>query len=109
MGAGGGYNFSGGMSGGTRLDAPDGLVAIYESESHMGLLGTGVSHFTGTPKITVEGDRARGSATRSSSSRKASVGICGARRSTNRPSSAPNMAGVSTTVLTARSAIAGQP
>jgi hypothetical protein len=73
VGAGGGYNFSGGMSGGTRLDAPDGLVAMYESESHMGLLGTGVSHFTGTPKITVKGDRARGSATRSSSSRKASV------------------------------------
>jgi hypothetical protein len=56
---GGGYNFSGGMSGGTRLEAPEQLVAMYESEGHKGLVSTGVSHFTGTPKITVDGDSAR--------------------------------------------------
>lgn len=56
---GGGYNFSGGMSGGTRLEAPAQLVAMYESEGHMGLVGNGVSHFTGTPRITLDGDRAR--------------------------------------------------
>ena len=55
---GGGYSFSGGMSGGTRLEAPAQLVAMYESEGHMGLVTTGVSHFTGTPKVTVDGDRA---------------------------------------------------
>ncbi len=55
---GGGYNFSGGMSGGTRLEAPAQLVAMYESEGHKGLVSTGVSHFTGTPKITVKGDSA---------------------------------------------------
>ncbi len=55
---GGGYNFSGGFSGGTRLSAPDELVAMYESEGHKGLVGTGVSHFTGTPRITVRGDEA---------------------------------------------------
>jgi hypothetical protein len=31
---------------------------MYRSEGHMGLVGTGVSHFTGTPKISVSGDRA---------------------------------------------------
>lgn len=56
---GGGYNFSGGMSGGTRLEAPGQLVAMYESEGHKGLVSTGVSHFTGTPKITVDGDGAQ--------------------------------------------------
>lgn len=55
---GGGYNFSGGISGGTRLEAPAELVAMYETEGHMGLVNTGVSHFTGTPKITVSGDSA---------------------------------------------------
>jgi hypothetical protein len=57
--AGGGYNFSGGVSGGTRLSAPDQLIAMYESEGHKGLVGTGVSHFTGPPKITVDGDSAQ--------------------------------------------------
>ncbi len=55
---GGGYNFSGGISGGTRLEAPDQLVAMYETEGHKGLVSTGVSHFTGTPRITVNGDSA---------------------------------------------------
>lgn len=55
---GGGYNFSGGISGGTRLEAPEQLVAMYETEGHMGLVNTGVAHFTGTPKITVSGDSA---------------------------------------------------
>ena len=56
---GGGYNFSGGLSGGTRLTAPDELVAMYETEGHKGLVNTGVSHFTATPHITVDGDSAQ--------------------------------------------------
>lgn len=56
--AGGGYNFSGGISGGARLEAPAQLVAMYETEGHMGLVKTGVSHFTGTPRITIRGDQA---------------------------------------------------
>ena len=55
---GGGYNFSGGLSGGTRLSAPDELVSMYETEGHKGLVNTGVSHFTATPRITVNGDSA---------------------------------------------------
>lgn len=55
---GGGYNFSGGLSGGTRLEAPDQLVAMYQTEGHMGLVSTGCSHLTATPKITVDGDSA---------------------------------------------------
>lgn len=55
---GGGYNFSGGLSGGTRLEAPDQLVAMYETEGHKGLVDTGVSHFTATPKVTIDGDQA---------------------------------------------------
>ncbi len=57
--SGGGYDFSGGISGGTRLEAPDQLFAMYESAGHKGLVETGVSHFTGTPKITVDGDTAQ--------------------------------------------------
>lgn len=55
---GGGYNFSGGISGGTRLEAPAQLVAMYETDGHKGLVNTGVSHFTGTPRITLSGDSA---------------------------------------------------
>jgi hypothetical protein len=55
---GGEYNFSGGLSGGTPLKAPDDLIAMYETEGHKGLVSTGVSHFTGTPRITVDGDSA---------------------------------------------------
>jgi hypothetical protein len=55
---GGGYSFSGGLSGGTRLEAPAELVSMYETPGHKGLVETGVSHFTGTPRITVEGDEA---------------------------------------------------
>jgi hypothetical protein len=55
---GGGYSFSGGASGGTRMEVPDEMVAVYESEGHQGLVRTGCSHFTGTPKIRIDGDRA---------------------------------------------------
>jgi hypothetical protein len=55
---GGGYNFSGGISGGTRLTAPDQLVAMYETEGHKALVNAGVSHLTATPRITVHGDTA---------------------------------------------------
>ena len=56
--AGGGYSFSGGLSGGTRIVAPDDLVAMYETEGHKALVSTGVSHLTATPRITVTGDHA---------------------------------------------------
>src|SRR5262249_27935199 len=55
---GGGYSFSGGMSGGTRLEAPAELVKMYESAGHKELVSTGVSHFTGMPRIVVNGDQA---------------------------------------------------
>ncbi len=56
--AGGGYDFT--LPGGctTRLQAPDDLVAMYESAGHQALIGTGAAHFTGTPKISVHGDTA---------------------------------------------------
>jgi hypothetical protein len=56
--AGGGYNFSGGRAGGTRLEAPGQLEAMYRSDGHMGLVKAGVSHLTATPKIAVDGDQA---------------------------------------------------
>jgi hypothetical protein len=55
---GGGYNFSLPDGGTGRLEAPRGLAAMYESDGHMGLVGTGVSHLTATPRIKVDGDRA---------------------------------------------------
>jgi hypothetical protein len=56
---GGGYNYSGGQSGGTRLEAPDALVAVYEGAGHQGLIARGSAHLTATPAITLDGDRAR--------------------------------------------------
>lgn len=56
--AGGGYNFSGGMSGGARMQAPHELAAMYESDGHKGLVDTGCSHLTATPRIVVNGDGA---------------------------------------------------
>ena len=55
---GGGYNFTLPAGGDTRLVAPDQLVAMYEGEAHKWLVNTGVSHFTATPKITLNGDTA---------------------------------------------------
>jgi len=55
---GGGYNYSGGNSGGTRLEAPDQLVAVYEGDGHQGLVAAGCAHLTATPVITIDGDRA---------------------------------------------------
>ena len=54
---GGSYNYGlpGGGSG--RLEK-DVLHTMYESEGHMGLVDSGCSHLTATPKITVDGDRA---------------------------------------------------
>jgi hypothetical protein len=52
--AGGAYE----VGGGARLEAPDELVAMYRSEGHMGLVNTGVSHLTATPRIEVNGDQA---------------------------------------------------
>jgi len=55
---GGGYNYSGGNSNGTRLAAPEGLVAIYEGAGHQSLFHTGSAHLMATPKVTIDGDRA---------------------------------------------------
>jgi hypothetical protein len=55
---GGGYSFSGGVSGGTRLEAPSQLVEMYKSDAHMNLVNTGSAHFTGTPRIVMKGDTA---------------------------------------------------
>ena len=55
---GGGYNYSGGKSGGTRLEAPDQLVEIYDGDGHRGLMAAGCAHLTATPAITIDGDRA---------------------------------------------------
>jgi hypothetical protein len=55
---GGGYNYSGGNSNGTRLQAPEDLIKVYEGPGHMGLVSAGCSHLTATPVITMDGDRA---------------------------------------------------
>lgn len=55
---GGGYNFSGGLSGGTRIAAPHDLVAMYETAGHKALVETGCAHLTATPRITIDGDTA---------------------------------------------------
>ena len=56
---GGGYNY--GLPGGgtNRLEAPEPLAGMYRSEGHMGLVTTGCSHLTATPKVTVDGDDAQ--------------------------------------------------
>jgi hypothetical protein len=54
---GGGYNY-GLPGGGTNRLSKDMLHTMYESDGHMGLVNAGVSHFTGTPKITINGDSA---------------------------------------------------
>jgi hypothetical protein len=55
---GGGYNYSGGNSNGTRIEAPEGLVAVYEGAGHQSLFRTGSAHLMATPKVTIDGDRA---------------------------------------------------
>lgn len=55
---GGGYNYSGGNSNGTRLEAPAALVNVYEGAGHQSLVETGCSHLTATPVITLCGDHA---------------------------------------------------
>lgn len=50
---GGGYDFGGG----TRLEAPQDLVALYEADLHRGLVHTGVSHLRATPVRTPAGWR----------------------------------------------------
>lgn len=54
----GGYNY-GLQQGGTNRLAKDQLHTMYESEGHMGLVNTGVSHLTAPPRVKVAGDRAR--------------------------------------------------
>ena len=55
---GGGYNY--GLPGGgtNRLEAPEPLAGMYRSEGHMGLVTTGCSHLTATPRISAAGDDA---------------------------------------------------
>lgn len=45
------------VGGGPRFTPAD-LVAMYADAGHMGLVGTGCSHLTATPRIVVEGDAA---------------------------------------------------
>lgn len=55
----GGYNF-GKPGGGThRLAGPDEIADMYTWEGHLGLVHTGCSHLTATPKIAIDGDRAQ--------------------------------------------------
>ena len=56
---GGGYNYSGGTGQGRRKQAPEDLLDLYESEGHMHLVETGVSHLTAPLRVRVDGDRAR--------------------------------------------------
>lgn len=55
---GGGYNYSGGQSGGTRLEAPEQLLKVYEGDGHQSLLEAGCAHLQSTPKISITGDQA---------------------------------------------------
>jgi hypothetical protein len=55
--AGGGYDF-GGAPHGRRVEAPDGLIDLYESDLHSRLVDAGCCHLTATPRITVSGDAA---------------------------------------------------
>ncbi|HEX7854623.1 MAG TPA: nuclear transport factor 2 family protein [Sphingobium sp.] len=55
---GGGYNFTVPTGEPARLEAPEGLVGMYEGEPHWWLVSTGCSHFTATPKVTINGDSA---------------------------------------------------
>jgi SnoaL-like domain len=55
---GGGYNYSGGNSNGTRLEAPADLIKVYEGAGHLSLVAAGCSHLTATPAVTVHGDHA---------------------------------------------------
>lgn len=41
-----------------RLVGQDNIAAMYESDGHMELVNTGVSHLTATPQITLNGDNA---------------------------------------------------
>lgn len=42
-----------------QLTAPDELAPMYGWPGHLDLVNTGVSHFTGTPKIMLDGNRAK--------------------------------------------------
>jgi hypothetical protein len=56
---GGGYSFGMPEGGTNRLEAPDGIAGMYSWPGHLDLVNTGCAHFTGTPKITVNGDEAQ--------------------------------------------------
>lgn len=45
------------VGGGPRF-TPSGLSAMYRDKGHMGLVATGCSHLTATPRIVVDGDTA---------------------------------------------------
>ena len=55
---GGGYNYSGGNSNGTRLEAPAQLIDVYEGDGHQSLVKAGCAHLTATPVVKVDGDSA---------------------------------------------------
>jgi hypothetical protein len=55
---GGAYDFSVGNGEAARVEAADELAAIYESDTHLDMVRSGVAHLTATPHITVSGDHA---------------------------------------------------
>jgi hypothetical protein len=55
---GGGYDFTTVTGEGTRVEAPHGLAALYQTEVHTDLVTTGVAHLTATPHIKLNGDTA---------------------------------------------------
>jgi hypothetical protein len=52
------YNVGTPGGGSRALKAPADLEALYENDGHLGLVNTGCSHLTATPRITVNGDSA---------------------------------------------------
>jgi hypothetical protein len=46
-------------AGGVTRFTPDGLIKMYHEAGHQGLVHTGVSHLTATPRIEVNGDEAQ--------------------------------------------------
>ncbi|MGX1701964.1 nuclear transport factor 2 family protein [Microbacterium sp. NPDC055357] len=55
---GGGYSFSGGVGDGSRVEAPAGLIGVYEADWHQELIHTGSAHLTATPTVHITDDDA---------------------------------------------------
>jgi uncharacterized protein YbdZ (MbtH family) len=55
---GGRYDFTSAAGDDTRVEAPQGLVAVLQSQLHTDLVTTGAAHLTALPHITLSGDTA---------------------------------------------------